>query len=393
MTALTTNPQHIGAPSRIVYTRFEVGGGVRPLLAWRERIGHVMDAPATRSQAEQPFKAMIETYSVGGLKFSDCRTHPLLMERTVARISVDSVRDFAFHMLVDGDAGELELAPGKDRPVGPDSITALDLNQPVRMRRGASRVLSVFVPRSMVLEAVPDAEALHGRVLGNDAPVARLLREQLLGMARGMARAGPVEAEKAIRTSAGLIAAAFGKQAGLSGNARAALRAAMFGVVRRRINVMLHQPDLTIEHLLGDLKISRSVLYRLFEHEGGLVAYIRGRRLRAAADELVQFPELPVKDIAYGLGFQSASDFTRAFRRTYGMSPQDLRAQALQRAASSALSGGSLVAVAGLPMEAEPGRGGAGQRPGRRREEDRQRTESAPDAAQHHGAEGAPQSV
>ncbi|MFS2196887.1 helix-turn-helix domain-containing protein [Pseudomonas sp. Pseusp88] len=30
-----------------------------------------------------------------------------------------------------------------------------------------------------------------------------------------------------------------------------------------------------------------------------------------------------ITEIAYSLGFNSASDFTRAFRRHYGMSPQD----------------------------------------------------------------------
>lgn len=315
---------------RIAYTRFEVGRQARPLLAWRERIGHVMDAPVSRGQADQAFRARIDTYSAGGLKFSDCRTDPLAMERTIARISSDRVRDFAFHMVTAGTAGDVAVVPGKVRPVGLGGITALDLNQPVRLRRGASRVLSLFVPRALMLEAVPDADALHGRILDHHTPVARLLLEHLMAMGGGMAGASPQAAAEAMRTSAGLIAAAFGKQAGLSGNTRAAVRAAVFGAVRRRIDAVLDQPNLTVEQLLGDLQMSRSALYRLFEHEGGLVAYIRGRRLRAAADELIRFPELPVKDIAYGLGFQSASDFTRAFRRIYGMSPQDLRAQALQ---------------------------------------------------------------
>jgi AraC-like DNA-binding protein len=52
--------------------------------------------------------------------------------------------------------------------------------------------------------------------------------------------------------------------------------------------------------------------------------------LREAAADLVKYPQLQVIDIAYGLGFKSASDFTRAFRRAYGMSPQDMRAQAFE---------------------------------------------------------------
>ncbi|MEM5389163.1 helix-turn-helix domain-containing protein [Paraburkholderia phymatum] len=48
-------------------------------------------------------------------------------------------------------------------------------------------------------------------------------------------------------------------------------------------------------------------------------------RLRAAAAELVAWPGVQVQDIAYAHGFKSASDFTRAFRRAYGLAPQDIR--------------------------------------------------------------------
>ncbi|WP_116124119.1 helix-turn-helix domain-containing protein [Paraburkholderia sp. BL6669N2] len=56
--------------------------------------------------------------------------------------------------------------------------------------------------------------------------------------------------------------------------------------------------------------------------------YIRHLRLRRAANELIRYPHLAVTAIAYGLGFKSASDFTRAFGRAYGMAPQDFRALA-----------------------------------------------------------------
>jgi AraC-like DNA-binding protein len=125
-----------------------------------------------------------------------------------------------------------------------------------------------------------------------------------------------------------LLGAAFGKQARLSGNARAAMRAAAFSEVRRYIRANVHQASLTADSLLATLNISRASLYRMFEHEGGIVAYIRKCRLREAADELVRYPQMAVMDIAYGLGFRNGSDFTRAFRRLYGMTPQDFRMQA-----------------------------------------------------------------
>jgi AraC-like DNA-binding protein len=35
---------------------------------------------------------------------------------------------------------------------------------------------------------------------------------------------------------------------------------------------------------------------------------------------------MTITHLAYSLGFKSASDFTRAFRRAYGMAPSDFRA-------------------------------------------------------------------
>ena len=98
------------------------------------------------------------------------------------------------------------------------------------------------------------------------------------------------EAYRAMRTCALLIAAAFGKEARLTGNARAAARTAMFATARRYIEANLGQADLTPESVLAASQLSRPTLYRLFEPEGGLAAYIRNRRLREAADELHRYP-------------------------------------------------------------------------------------------------------
>jgi AraC-like DNA-binding protein len=119
----------------------------------------------------------------------------------------------------------------------------------------------------------------------------------------------------------------------------------MFDKARRYVQANLHRGMLSPETLVNALQLPRSTLYRLFEHEGGLGAYIRNCRLREAVDELVNFPNLPVAGIAYGLGFKSASDFTRAFRRAYGMAPQDLRVMALQRQGNEAPAGLSAIAV------------------------------------------------
>ncbi|MBN3756176.1 helix-turn-helix transcriptional regulator [Paraburkholderia sp. Tr-20389] len=103
-------------------------------------------------------------------------------------------------------------------------------------------------------------------------------------------------------------------------------RANMVDQVQRYVQTHLCDDELSPESVLSALQLPRSTLYRLFQHEGGLGAYIRHLRLRHAADDLVRYPHALVLDIAFGLGFKSASVFTRAFRRAYGMAPQEYRA-------------------------------------------------------------------
>jgi len=299
-----------------------------PLLAWRERVGHVIDVVPSRADLEKPFHAAIDRYKVGNLAFTDCRSDAMWLDRSLARISTDPIRDYAFHVFLEGGVDDVAVrASPRDNTQTAGSILALHMGQPVRMRRSACRVLSIFVPGTLVEDVFPDPEAIHGRVMQNTTPLTRLIVEHATALRRDIADMSVSAADAAIRTGTQLLVAAFGKQAQLSGNARAAARAAMFGQVRRYVQANLRQEELSPESVLNALQLPRQTLYRLFQHEGGLGAYIRHLRLRAAADALIRQPTLTVTDIAFGLGFKSSSDFTRAFRRAYDMSPQDFRAR------------------------------------------------------------------
>ncbi|MGB9990299.1 helix-turn-helix domain-containing protein [Massilia sp. SM-13] len=302
----------------------------QPLLAWRERVGHVVDVVLERDAALQDFSGEIRRTVVAGFVVTDCRTGRIDLERNLPRISTDSLRAFTFQLFPESDPGEvLALRTRGAGGGGRASILAIDLNQPFRHRRLGGRVISLFVEREVLASYLPDAEALHGRVLEDRSPSTHLLVQHLLALNHDLPALTEAEALPRIKIACGLLAAAFGKEARLAGSARAAVRAAAFGEARRRIERNVHAPDMQLEQVAAGLPVSRATLYRMFEQEGGLQAYARQRRLRAAADEIVRFPDLAIKDIALGLGFGSASDFTRAFRRAFGLSPQEFRHQAV----------------------------------------------------------------
>lgn len=318
----------------LTHSRFDVQAFApeRRLLAWRERVGHVIDVLPSLSALDQPFSASIDRYGVGSLVFTDCLSDSMVLERSLARISQDSIRSIAFHVFLEGGVDNVTVH-GTGRPISTETATllALDMGQPVRMRRNACRVLTIFAPGTVAAELFADLEFVHGRTMRNDSPLTGLIVDHMIALARTIAWMAADEADRAIRTAFHLLVEAFGKQAGLHGNARAAKRAAMFDRVRRYIQSNLFEDGLNPESVLNALQLPRPTMYRMFQHEGGMATYIRHLRLRQAADDLAHRPHLSVKDIAYGTGFSSASDFTRAFRRAFDMAPQDFRVASSER--------------------------------------------------------------
>jgi AraC-like DNA-binding protein len=299
-------------------------------LAWRQRVGHVVDAPPSKEQIARGFRAEIDLYAVGGLMFSDCSTESMRLERSVARVSTDTRRDYAFHLFVEGEIGHVTgMRKKRSAPGSVQGIVAFDMNQPFRAERPKSRLLTLFVPPAIVDEELRDGTAIHGRIVEQGSPLTGLVLDHLTAVAREIPTLDPAAAAQALQAGAQLLVAAFRKESRLTGASRAAMQAAVMGQVRRYVDANLHEGDLTPTSVVQALQLKRATIYRWFEHEGGLGAYIRNRRLREAADELVRFPHLQVTEIAYGLGFQSASDFTRAFRRAFDMSPLDMRVRAL----------------------------------------------------------------
>lgn len=263
----------------LLHQHFSVGHERKELqlLAWRDYLDRLLDVPLTRQQLAHGFVGEIDAYLPPDMVYLDNRTGAFSQSRSLARISRDSMRDFVFHVAVHGMMETTTRRAVRASQYTP-GILALDMSQPMQMVRPmAARVLAFFLPRAMVQAAIADPETIHGRVIGYTTPLTRLILERVKALCSELPR--------------------------------------------------LAREDLSPDSVMQAFPVARSTIYRMFVPHGGLHAYIRHCRLREAAQELVVMPQLSVTEIGYGLGFNSASDFSRAFSRQYDMSPRDYRAQ------------------------------------------------------------------
>jgi AraC-like DNA-binding protein len=109
---------------------------------------------------------------------------------------------------------------------------------------------------------------------------------------------------------------------------RNAVTPAAVARVTRTVRMVERHPDarLTLEKLAREAGLSPYHFLRTFENVTGVTPhqYILRARLRHAATRLVVEPG-NVLDIAFDSGFGDVSNFTRAFRNEFGVSPRRYR--------------------------------------------------------------------
>jgi AraC-like DNA-binding protein len=118
----------------------------------------------------------------------------------------------------------------------------------------------------------------------------------------------------------------FGEIAGVARKRRTARHENSF---RRRVEAelepLLASGAIRIERVARALGCSRQTLYRRLKVEGLTFAQVLDDLRHRQALKLVRDLALPVKEIAWRLGFSDPAAFSRAFKRWTGLSPRAMR--------------------------------------------------------------------
>lgn len=95
-----------------------------------------------------------------------------------------------------------------------------------------------------------------------------------------------------------------------------------------RISASLFEsPNETLRDLAQALRISEGTIKRTVRSFAGKNFRLFRKEIlvRLVVDTPAKQPEIAIKELSFGLGFQSPSSFTRAVRRASGFSPEQLR--------------------------------------------------------------------
>jgi AraC-like DNA-binding protein len=93
----------------------------------------------------------------------------------------------------------------------------------------------------------------------------------------------------------------------------------------------LHQ-ELTLRELSRSVGLSQSHIFYLFKNDSlpPPMQYLKALRMQSAC-ELLETTDLSIKQIMLEVGIKDESHFVRDFKRTYGVTPAQYRAQLASR--------------------------------------------------------------
>jgi AraC-like DNA-binding protein len=295
--------------------------------AWRCREWPSLAPVFETHPPEDPFFAESETFGFRDLAITRSRMAGLDYARTENRIRGDGIDHLGILILFGGSqTGDAE---GRSLACGGGVVLA-DLSRRSHWTSTASRSMTFAIPRAVAEEILPSVRELHGLVLGTAR--AQPLMDHVRSLAPHLlslpAASGPALAR------AFLHMLALGLDHPADPEMERETRNILRHAVRQRAETLIEQhlrdPAFGGQELARLLGLSRSALYRLFEPNGGIAAFIRDRRLQRLCAALADPADhRRAAEKAYACGFADQAQFIRAFRRAYGMTPVEYRAAML----------------------------------------------------------------
>ncbi|MFD3502090.1 helix-turn-helix domain-containing protein [Streptomyces sp. NPDC058676] len=311
---------------------------------WRQVMSLAIAPSEMSSDYAADFRAEQRLLELGPVRVWPTRIRPTRFQRNARLVRRSDPEEYHLSLVLGGGMGFDHV--GRADTYGPHDLWLSDTSrpydvQPYGMRPSADQdipfITGVGVDFSKTLLPLPPARVreLLGRRLSGREGTGALLTGFLTGLDRQSDFLQPADAPRLGMVLVDLLAAWLAHlleaESALSAETQ---RRVTVTRIRAFIRQHLHDPELRPPVIAAAHHISLSYLHRLFQEEGSgetVAAWIRAQRLEGARRDLAN-PALyttPVHTIAARWGIPRASDFTRAFRTAYGISPTEYRFQAL----------------------------------------------------------------
>jgi AraC-like DNA-binding protein len=297
------------------------------LSQWREMYGRKFLRLEHEPLSDLSFDVDLTMRRLPDFGIASVRISPLRVGRTRELISDGN----------DGLTFQLSSTAGLARQLGRE--IEVEAGQAVAMSNAdvgtfdfpsASRVLALSLSRGRLAALVRNLEDTLVRAVPNDNQAVALLKGYIGAVDDLAANATPELAELVVAHLYDLAALALGAVGDAAAMARGrSVRAARLVAAKAFVRRHLHHSDLRADSVAAHLGVTPRYVHMLFEPDGrSFLEYVLAERLARAYRVLMGDATRSVSAVAFATGFGDLSHFNRTFRRQFGCTPTELRADA-----------------------------------------------------------------
>lgn len=298
------------------------------LEAWQEGLGSMYNI-RLRNELDRPVHIRSKAFHFDSFIFGSL---DVKVRQTVGRsralAAKDGLDNYTLH--VHNRACGVSRDNGSYEPIQPGDLLILDQTQTSSSWLDGQDDFFLVVPRHVLAPLLGEPDAQNARVLPGRNPLVSLFRSHLHELYRTSPDLTPESARAIVRPTLELAAAALNGV--VASHQAVALQSALTARICRYVEAHAMEPALSAEGIARAFGMSERKLYYLMRVHGGVANHIQEVRLRRAKAALIApaLRHLTVAEIATDCGFPNPANFSRVFRRLFGMSPREMRAFAAE---------------------------------------------------------------
>jgi AraC-like DNA-binding protein len=296
---------------------------------WREVFARQICHIEIEPQPDCPLEADATMLAMPNLNAGRCNSaSPACWKRTPEQVK-DGSDDFALLMPIGGAMMRAQL--GRDLEVNAGDAVGILHHEPASMRFKSLQHVVVMVPVAVLASSASNVEEASTRLVPRGTEAVRLLTGYLLTLFSNPVISDPAVCKVFATHIYDLVAMAIGAtREGQEVAFNRGMRAARLNAIKSDFD---KNPASTLSAIAARQRVTPRYVQMLFEENGTTFsAYSLDRRLRSARGMLSNpsFAGWTISAIAFEAGFGDLSHFNRSFRRRYGASPSDVRAESLR---------------------------------------------------------------